>query len=877
MTMMQRLLYVSIVSICLGTAGDTFAQTYKPAGDPNDLLEFSGSVESADILLIETKEGFSAFSKSLGKWDQVRLTPSVDGKPLPKRYSCGLRFCCVLVGDELYGFSSAAGRWSRLKIPKEEVERIAPQHRLNLLFVQLGDRTYALSPSTGEWTSSDDTSIQNGDSKSAMPDSRMPDSLTVERTLRTKIDVPESRELTQQRDKHESSAASLADEYRSLVKTPTAERPEGQTLEDLRRKIETELSSAFDLKNQIEQLRVRELRSRLDRLEQQIGFRQSHRTQIIERRTHELIAGEGTEWNSEALIENSNARSDTARDSDRKRDADEAVTDMAENATFIELSAFDGAPATIILPFGRNAPFPLRELFSRDAKELRQYQLKLISKSFDLDNMLLNFESKWAGPCQQMRPVVLKLERQNLPIRSIDIDTEKELARKFHVDSIPCFVLVSNGKEVNRITGLTDEKSLRELMKTLPKTFKEYLIRLNVYPERPSSSAFLKHNRVRFQLTSEDFRTISAGHRLTKVAYLPDAEHQELAISDVSLITSSRLDPNQDPFAEAKQRGTLLASIEIEINPLKHPTSQFTDDLQRSRDSSASLADIKKRDSATPTRNPADLGQSEEGMATAPSSPSYTELVTRLSKAKDDLIFAQQRLNEAPTFEEYKLAKSKLEAAELYKQILRDEYSAIMQDLQLQVDSGKSELDFVDKKFNLLERLQKTGSVSSGELDETRQKLTQAKLKLQRLITRRDLYQKAGDGMTATVKADTTDLSVEPAMKRLGLQLRAVTADEWRLVEFNKYRGGLRIVDVAPDGPCAQSGLQKDDILVGLDKWECSSLDNFAWIMKQIEGRMESKPSPKLWKLFIQRGKDTKIFEVPLVSPSQNPEKERTE
>lgn len=85
------------------------------------------------------------------------------------------------------------------------------------------------------------------------------------------------------------------------------------------------------------------------------------------------------------------------------------------------------------------------------------------------DNILLDFSATWCGPCQQMSSIVSKLERENLPIRKVDIDAEAALARQYKVSSIPCFVLIANGQEINRKVGATDEKTLRSMMMMLPK------------------------------------------------------------------------------------------------------------------------------------------------------------------------------------------------------------------------------------------------------------------------------------------------------------------------------------------------------------------------------------------------------------------------
>lgn len=85
------------------------------------------------------------------------------------------------------------------------------------------------------------------------------------------------------------------------------------------------------------------------------------------------------------------------------------------------------------------------------------------------ENVLLDFTAKWCGPCQSMSPIISRLERQGFPIRKVDIDQNQALTRQFNVESIPCFVLVVNGHEINRITGATDERELRRLLALLPR------------------------------------------------------------------------------------------------------------------------------------------------------------------------------------------------------------------------------------------------------------------------------------------------------------------------------------------------------------------------------------------------------------------------
>jgi len=85
------------------------------------------------------------------------------------------------------------------------------------------------------------------------------------------------------------------------------------------------------------------------------------------------------------------------------------------------------------------------------------------------DNVLLDFTATWCGPCQAMSSIVSRLERQGYPIRKVDVDQEPGLAARYRVQSIPCFVLVANGKEVDRVTGGTTEAQLRGMLNRLPR------------------------------------------------------------------------------------------------------------------------------------------------------------------------------------------------------------------------------------------------------------------------------------------------------------------------------------------------------------------------------------------------------------------------
>jgi hypothetical protein len=59
-----------------------------------------------------------------------------------------------------------------------------------------------------------------------------------------------------------------------------------------------------------------------------------------------------------------------------------------------------------------------------------------------------------------MEPVVQQLGAAGYPVRMVNIDQDRALAAKFHVSSIPCFVLIVDGHEVQRIVGQNDISAL---------------------------------------------------------------------------------------------------------------------------------------------------------------------------------------------------------------------------------------------------------------------------------------------------------------------------------------------------------------------------------------------------------------------------------
>lgn len=78
--------------------------------------------------------------------------------------------------------------------------------------------------------------------------------------------------------------------------------------------------------------------------------------------------------------------------------------------------------------------------------------------------VLVDFWATWCGPCMRQAPIVEELAEEGYAVGKIDVDQEPELAQKFHIMSIPTLLIFKDGKEVNRVVGLTNKETLKGML-----------------------------------------------------------------------------------------------------------------------------------------------------------------------------------------------------------------------------------------------------------------------------------------------------------------------------------------------------------------------------------------------------------------------------
>jgi thioredoxin 1 len=73
------------------------------------------------------------------------------------------------------------------------------------------------------------------------------------------------------------------------------------------------------------------------------------------------------------------------------------------------------------------------------------------------------FTAPWCQPCQALGPIMDKVGQQ-MYIEKINIDYEMDRARSANVGSVPTVILVENGQEVRRFTGMRSYEQVMQFI-----------------------------------------------------------------------------------------------------------------------------------------------------------------------------------------------------------------------------------------------------------------------------------------------------------------------------------------------------------------------------------------------------------------------------
>ena len=78
--------------------------------------------------------------------------------------------------------------------------------------------------------------------------------------------------------------------------------------------------------------------------------------------------------------------------------------------------------------------------------------------------VVVDFYAEWCMPCVMMGPVFEEVAEANKKAEfvKVNIEDSQNIAQKYNVSSIPCFIFFKNEKEVDRVVGSVSEEVLNE-------------------------------------------------------------------------------------------------------------------------------------------------------------------------------------------------------------------------------------------------------------------------------------------------------------------------------------------------------------------------------------------------------------------------------
>jgi thioredoxin len=84
--------------------------------------------------------------------------------------------------------------------------------------------------------------------------------------------------------------------------------------------------------------------------------------------------------------------------------------------------------------------------------------------------VIIDFFADWCSPCQMMKPVFESASlgyKDKLKFAKVNTEIYPELAQRFDISGIPCFIIVKNGEEIDRIIGYKPEAELKKAIDSI--------------------------------------------------------------------------------------------------------------------------------------------------------------------------------------------------------------------------------------------------------------------------------------------------------------------------------------------------------------------------------------------------------------------------
>ncbi len=77
---------------------------------------------------------------------------------------------------------------------------------------------------------------------------------------------------------------------------------------------------------------------------------------------------------------------------------------------------------------------------------------------------VIEFYADWCGACRQMEPVIAELRSRGVVVERINVDLKPEIAEQYGVTALPTTVIVSSGKIIHRVVGVTPARTILQFL-----------------------------------------------------------------------------------------------------------------------------------------------------------------------------------------------------------------------------------------------------------------------------------------------------------------------------------------------------------------------------------------------------------------------------
>jgi len=77
---------------------------------------------------------------------------------------------------------------------------------------------------------------------------------------------------------------------------------------------------------------------------------------------------------------------------------------------------------------------------------------------------LVDFYADWCGPCIVMKPVIDEIEKElagKIEVKKVNVDEDQDEASKYGVMSIPTYLVLKDGREVERFVGAQSKEVMK--------------------------------------------------------------------------------------------------------------------------------------------------------------------------------------------------------------------------------------------------------------------------------------------------------------------------------------------------------------------------------------------------------------------------------